>query len=316
MACRGLTERGRRGRFGLAAEPASVIGVFGPTASGKSAVAEAVADRLGTEVVSADAMQVYSGLPILTNQPARPTRLVSIRELDETMSVGEYEGLAHAVIDELVRANGVAVVAGGTGLYLRAALTTLDLPPAPPAGLRSEIERLVDELGPLGAHAHLAELDARAAATVHRNDHRRVVRALELAAMGRSLAPAEGRLWTADMRHPTLLVGLDLDLDHLEERIRRRAEEMISRGALSEALAAPAASVTAIHVIGLAELRELDVDAALEAIVRRTRRYAAYQRKWLRRLPLDLTIDGALPAADLADQIVAASGHGAVAGTV
>ena len=83
----------------------AVIAVFGPTASGKTAVAEEVADRLGTEVVSCDAMQVYRGLPILTNQPSRPTALVGIRDLDEEMSVGAYASLAHTAIDELVGAN-------------------------------------------------------------------------------------------------------------------------------------------------------------------------------------------------------------------
>ena len=82
----------------------AVIAVFGPTASGKTAVAEAIADRLGTGVVSCDALQVYRGLPILTNQPSRPTALVGIRDLDEEMSVGAYATLAHEAIDELVGA--------------------------------------------------------------------------------------------------------------------------------------------------------------------------------------------------------------------
>ena len=113
-----------------AGERVEVIAIFGPTASGKTAVAEAVAGALGTEVVSADAMQVYRGLPILTNQPERPTRLVGIRSLDEEMSLGAFAVLAHEAIDELVAENGTAVVAGGTGLYLRAALADLDVPPA------------------------------------------------------------------------------------------------------------------------------------------------------------------------------------------
>ena len=108
-----------------------VFAVFGPTASGKSEVAEGLAERLSTEVVSADALQVYRGLPTLTNQPATPTRLVAIRELTEQMSVGEYARLAHDAIDELVAARGAVVVAGGTGLYLRAALADMRLPPAP-----------------------------------------------------------------------------------------------------------------------------------------------------------------------------------------
>jgi tRNA dimethylallyltransferase len=130
-----------------------VVAIFGPTASGKSDVAELVADRLGTEVVSADALQVYRGLPILTNQPARPTRLVAVRELSHEMSVGEYARLAHAAIDELVDANGAAVVAGGTGLYLRAALVDLGLPPPPAADARRRWEAAYDA-DPAAAHAH------------------------------------------------------------------------------------------------------------------------------------------------------------------
>src|SRR5687767_1067848 len=95
--------------------PYEVVAIFGPTASGKSAIARLVASALRTEVVSADALQVYRGLPILTNQPAEPTRLVAIRELADTMSVGEYATLAHEAIDDLVDRHGAAVVAGGTG---------------------------------------------------------------------------------------------------------------------------------------------------------------------------------------------------------
>ena len=118
-----------------------VIAIFGPTASGKSVVAEAVADELGTEVVSADAMQVYRGLPILTNQPRRPTRLVAIRSLGEEMSVGAYAALAHEAIDDLVATAGSVVVAGGTGLYLRAALGELDVPPPAAPEVRARVER-------------------------------------------------------------------------------------------------------------------------------------------------------------------------------
>ena len=113
-----------QGRGGL------VLAVFGPTASGKSAVAEALAERIPGEVVSADSMQAYRGLPILTNQPARPTRLVGIWPLDHEGSVGEYQRLAHAAIDEVFAAGRTPIIAGGTGLYLRAALAELNLPPA------------------------------------------------------------------------------------------------------------------------------------------------------------------------------------------
>src|SRR5205809_7400342 len=97
-----------------------VLAVFGPTATGKTAVAQRLADELATEVVSADALQVYRGLTILTNQPSRPMRLVGIRDLSETMSVGESARLAHDETDALVARTGGPVVARGTGLFLRA----------------------------------------------------------------------------------------------------------------------------------------------------------------------------------------------------
>src|SRR3954470_14574196 len=109
-----------------------VIGIFGPTASGKTAVAELVADRLRGAGGSADSMQAYSGVPVITAQPARPTGLVAIWPLSHEGSVGEYAELAHAEIDGLLAQGRAPVVAGGTGLYFRAALADLDIPPSPP----------------------------------------------------------------------------------------------------------------------------------------------------------------------------------------
>ena len=129
-----------------------VLAIFGPTASGKTAVAEAVAERIPAELVSADAMQVYRGLPILTNQSEHPTRLVGFVGLDETFSVAEYQPLAHAEVDEILAAGRTPVVVGGTGLYLRAALADMDLPPPPAPGSRERFEALYDELGAEGAH--------------------------------------------------------------------------------------------------------------------------------------------------------------------
>jgi tRNA dimethylallyltransferase len=282
-----------------------VVAVFGPTASGKSDVAEIVADRLGTEVVSADALQVYRGLPILTNQPARPTRLVAMRDLSEEMSVGEYARLAHAAIDELVDTKGAAVVAGGTGLYLRAALVDLELPPAPSDAARRRWEAAYDA-DPAAAHARLAELDTAAATAVHPHDRRRVVRALELAEVGASLAPGEDRLWSEEMRRPSLVAGLEVPTARLEERIVRRVEAMLAAGAIEEARSARAAGIsrTAEKALGLRELAELPPAEAFEQIVVRTRRYAAYQRKWMRRIPGIVMIDAERPASEVADAIL------------
>jgi tRNA dimethylallyltransferase len=286
-----------------------VIAIFGPTASGKSRVAEELAARLGTEVVSADAMQVYRGLPVLTNQPDTPTRLVAIKDLGAEMSVGEYGALAHHAVDELVEASGSAVVTGGTGLYLRAALADLSLPPPPEQGLRARVEELYDASA-AGAYARLSALDSRAAATVHPNDRRRVVRALELAEAGTSLIPEHDRLWSEEYRRPTRVVGLDVPPDTLERRIRARTQQMFARGVVDEVRQALQGRVsrTAEKALGLSELSRLPPDEALERIVVRTRRYAAYQRKWMRRIPGIVMIDADRDTSEVVDAILEVAG--------
>jgi tRNA dimethylallyltransferase len=272
-----------------------VFAIFGPTASGKSAVAQALADALGTEVVSADSMQVYRGLPILTNQPERGTRLVALWPLDHEASVGEFAGLAQAAIDELVEDRGAAVVAGGTGLYLRAALAELQLPTAVSPAIRTRWEQEYDA-DPGGVYATLESRDPAAAARVHRNDRRRVVRALELAEAGASLAPGDDRLWAEDTRRPTLIAGLELAPDELERRIVERTADMFRKGVVEEvrrALASGAVSRTAGQALGLREIAELPPDEAQEAVLQRTRQYAAYQRKWMRRIPGIVMIEAA-----------------------
>ncbi len=278
-----------------------VVAVFGPTASGKTAVAEALADRIPAELVSADAMQVYQGLPVLTNQPARPTRLVALWPLDHDASVGEYQRLAHETIDEILAAGRTAIVVGGTGLYLRAALSDLELPPR---GARERWQELYEREGPVRAHALLAERDPEAAAGIHPNDRRRVVRGLELAELGESLAGS--RLWGEDHRHPTTVVGLDVPKDVLERRIVERTRAMFEAGAAEEARAALAGplSATARKVLGLDEAASLPREEAIEAIVVRTRRYAAYQRKWMRRIPGLVTVRADRPPAEVADEIL------------
>jgi tRNA dimethylallyltransferase len=283
-----------------------VLALFGPTASGKSAVAEALAGRIDAEIVSADAMQAYRGLPILTNQSERPTRLVGIWALDHEGSVGEYERLAHAAIDEILAAGRVPIVAGGTGLYLRAALAELELPPAPPTGARARWERLYDEEGPEHAHAALAGRDPAAATALHPNDRRRVVRALELAEAGASLRPARDRLWTEETRHPTLIVGLDVAPAILAERIEERTRAMVGRGVVAEARAALAGdlSSTAQKTMGLEDFATLPAEEAVAAVARKTRQYAAYQRKWLRRLPGAVSVSAVRPPEATADAIL------------
>jgi tRNA dimethylallyltransferase len=285
----------------------TVIGIFGPTASGKSAVAAAVAARIPAEVVSADALQVYRGLPILTNQPSEPTRMVAIWPLDHEASVGEYAPLAHAAIDEILGAGLTPLVVGGTGLYLRAALADLSLPPAPAPGARERWDGFYEERGAAAAHARLADLDPAAAAAVHRNDRHRVVRALELAEGGASLRPSRDRLWAGETRRPTAIAGLDVPKEVLERRIAERTRAMFEAGVEEEvrrALAGPISS-TAQQALGLAEIATLPRERAIEALILRTRRYAAYQRKWMRRVPGIAMVGADRPPGEIADDIVA-----------
>jgi tRNA dimethylallyltransferase len=284
----------------------TVIGIFGPTASGKSRAAEALVERIPSELVSADAMQVYRGLPILTNQSSYPTRLVGIWPLDQEASLGAYAPLAHAAIDEILASGRTPVVVGGTGLYLRAALAELELPPSPEPGVRERWQQFYDD-DPGAAHERLTEVDPPAAAAVHQNDRRRVVRALELAEAGASLAPDTDRLWAEATRHPTVIVGLDVPKETLERRIEERTRAMFDAGVEEEvqrALAGPL-SVTARKTLGLDEVADLQRDEAIGAIVVRTRRYAAYQRKWMRRIPGLVMVDADRPPGDIADDIVA-----------
>jgi tRNA dimethylallyltransferase len=271
-----------------------IIALFGPTGVGKTAVALALSGLLRERgehpvVVSADALQVYAGLETLTGvaTPAERAglehRLVSFLPIDATFSVGQYAELAHAEIDGLLASGRRPLVVGGTGLYLRAALTELDLRPPPPEGVR---ERWSGELQKLGAprlHAQLIERAPWAADRIDPNDRQRIVRALELLDLG-ELEPPEGpsQLWGSELRHPTLLVGLTMQREALYAAIDARVESMIAAGAAEEVRRAHAggASETARKGLGFQELLSGDV----EGMKRRTRNYAKRQLTWMRKL--------------------------------
>ncbi len=277
----------------------SVVGLFGPTASGKTAVAEALAHRIPAEIVSADSMQAYHGLPLLTNQGAG--RLVGIWPSDRQRTLGEYQELAHAAIDEALAAGRTPIVVGGSGLYFRAALADLELPPHVPEGDRARWERLYDRFGGQAAHTLLRERGRSAAEQVHPNDCKRVIRALELWSAGASLVPATSRLWTMTTRHPTAVVGLDVPRELLDQRIVERTRAMFERGVEREVRDA---GEIVPQVLGLQAIRTLPRDEAEAEIVRMTRRLAAYQRKWMRRIPGVVMVDAGQPVEKVADAIL------------
>jgi tRNA dimethylallyltransferase len=275
-------------------------------------VARAICALTPAEVVSADAAALFRGLEVLTAAD-ESARLVSLFDLEHDVSVGEFQRLAHAAIDEVLAAGRTPVVTGGSGLYLRAALADIQLPPPPAPGARERWDAVYDEGAP-EAHALLAELDPEAASRVHANDRRRVVRALELVEAGSSLAG--DALWSAETRHPTVVFGLDLPDDALDARIGTRAAEMLEHGVVAEARAAleRPLSASARKVMGLVDFAELEPDEAREALVANNRRLVRYQRKWLRRLPGLVPVDANRPAEDVAAEIVAvARGRGMLA---
>ncbi|HEU4976678.1 MAG TPA: tRNA (adenosine(37)-N6)-dimethylallyltransferase MiaA [Baekduia sp.] len=283
--------------------PQPVLALFGPTGVGKTELAIAIAERLRARdarpvAVSADALQVYRGLEVLTGVASPEERaqlehrLVSFLAVTETFSVAQYAELAHAEIDTLLDEGATPIVVGGTGLYLRAALAELDLRPPPTPGVRERLLADVEVRGPEAVHAELAARAPAVAAGIDPRDRHRIVRALELEAQGALAAPApENRLWTRDTRHPTRLIALGMERAELHARIDARVDAMVAAGAADEVRAADAAgaSKTARKALGFDELLRGDVDAMKV----RTRRYARRQVTWLRKLPdvehVDLT---------------------------
>ncbi len=250
--------------------------------------------------ISADALQVYEGLPILTGaateaeQEKLEHRLLGFVPINKTFSVGEFMSLAHREIDAALEAGKRPIVIGGTGLYLRAALSDLDLKPPPPADLRRRLEEEADTVGPEVMHARLAHRAPQAAEKVPPGDRSRVIRLLELLEMGAledEEPQVESQLWTEETRHPTLLVGLTMDRVELYERIERRVDAMVGAGVLEEVKAAheAGASATARKALGFEDLLAGDIDA----MKRRSRQYARRQLTWMRKLPnarlLDVT---------------------------
>jgi tRNA dimethylallyltransferase len=276
--------------------------LFGATALGKTDVAVALAERLRAEIVVADSMQVYEGLPIVTNQPDEAQRARARHHLfgfvppQREFTVAEYAREAHTVIDGLRREGRAVIVEGGSGLYLRAALGDLEFAAPPDAALRRELEErwqrdpggVVDELRLLDP-AGLARLDA--------SNPRRVIRALEAVLVSGAPLPATGRerLWRPGERYAHTLVALvpDDDREALKARIEARVDEMLVGGAAEEVAHAREGgpiSRTALQAIGVRELGavldgDLSPGEAAARMKARTRALARRQLTWMRKLP-------------------------------
>jgi tRNA dimethylallyltransferase len=267
------------------------VAIFGPTAAGKTGVAMGLADLLrerGEEpvAVNCDSIQVYRGLETLSGAVTAEEaerlehRLVGIIGPHEEFSAGRYAELAHREIDALLRTERRPIVVGGTGLYLRAALSELEMRPPVPAEVRAQVEQ---ELAERGTEAIHAELPEELASGVHPNDRKRVARLTELMRLGIAPHASSEGLWTERLRHPTVLVGLTLDRSELQQRIDARVDAMVAAGAAAEVARAVRSGVsrTAGAAIGFQELLAGDVPAMKRA----QRAYARRQLTWMRRMP-------------------------------
>ena len=292
-----------------------VVAVVGPTATGKTALAVALAQRLGGEVVNADSMQLYRGMDIGTAKPDAaeragvPHHLLDVWHVRMPASVAEYRDLARAEIDRLRAAGTVPLLVGGSGLYVRAVLDELDFPGTDPA-LRARLEEELAAVGPARLHARLAGLDPAAAAGVLPSNGRRIVRALEVIEL--TGGPFTARLPEPRLHYPVVGVALDREPTELDERIALRVERMWAAGFVAEVEALAADGLregpTASRALGYAQvLAQLDgrltPAEAKERTVSTTRRFVRRQRSWFRRDASLTWLDAARP--DLVDAAAA-----------
>lgn len=274
-----------------------MICVVGPTASGKSALADLVALELGSPVVSVDAMQVYRGMDVGTAKTPvseRPVPLLMVDVVDpsEDYSVRLFRDEARRCVDEVLSSGHVPVLCGGTGLYLNAVIDEMEFPSGERGDARrADYERLASELGPTRLHALLAERDPESAEIIHPNNVRRVVRALEMLDEGASYARHHEGLHQRAAHYDALIWGLTMGRERLYARIDARVDKMMEDGLLDEVTGLAARGLTtdstAGQAIGYKELLEAlagrcSVEEAVELIKRRSRRYAKRQLSWFR----------------------------------
>lgn len=278
--------------------PGPVVCVVGPTASGKSAVAELVAERLGGPVVSVDAMQVYRGMDVGTAKtPAAdrraPLLMVDVVDPLEDYSVRLFQRDARACVDDALRRGVTPVLAGGTGLYLDAVIDEMEFPSGERGtASRERYEALAAERGAERLHALLAERDPESAALIHPNNVRRVVRALEMLDDGVSYARHHEGLHRRAPHYDARIWGLTMSRERLYARIDERVDRMVSQGLVEEvarlARRGLTPGTTAGQAIGYKEVLaalagETTLDEAVELVKLRSRRYAKRQLSWLRR---------------------------------
>ncbi len=281
----------------VSADVTRVVAVVGPTAAGKSALAVRLALELGGEVINADSMQLYRGMDIgtakLTADERRgvPHHLLDVWDVRQTANVADYQCLAGAVIEDITVRGRVPILAGGSGLYIRAALGDLNFPGTDPAA-RERLEAELAALGPAALHARLSAVDPAAAASILPSNGRRIVRALEVIEL--SGAPFTATLPNYESSRPAAQIGVRVPRDELDRRIAVRVDQMWAAGFQAEVRDLEEVGLrdglTASRALGYAQMLrhlagEWALEQAREETVRATKRFARRQESWFRRDP-------------------------------
>ena len=278
----------------------NIICIAGPTASGKTALAVSLAKEFNGEVVSCDSMQVYRRMDIGTAKPAMderqgiPHHMIDVAEPDEDFSVSRYCAMAAPIVDEILARGKIAVIAGGTGLYMDALIQGNDFAPFPSTGVRENLEQQAHEQGIQLLYDRLSEIDPEAAARLHLGDQKRIIRALEVyLETGETITAHNRKTQLLPPRYSPLWLGLDFEhRAELYHRIDRRVGLMLEMGLIDEIQGLLSSGIppkcTAMQAIGYKEFvaalnGEATVEEAADQVRQSSRRYAKRQLTWFRR---------------------------------
>lgn len=283
-----------------------IIIIAGPTAVGKTDFAIWLAEKLGTEIISADSMQVYQYMDIGTAKPDALQQqrvkhhLIDLVRPDQDFSVADYQQLFDKTVDDFNRNGRVPLVVGGTGLYIRASIQSFALENSaqPNPELRNRYKELLDTYGNEYLHQKLAQVDPEAAGRIHPNDTVRIIRALEVFEL--TGTPISKLQTKHGLKYPVIYIFLDRDRDELYERINRRVDLMLEQGLLEEVKQllnmGYSADLKPMQGLGYKQLidyleERLSLNEAVEQMKQKTRNYAKRQITWFKREPLDYSIN-------------------------
>ena len=283
--------------------PPKILVIVGPTASGKTRMAVELAQRHNGEVISADSMQIYRTMDIGTAKPTQeemggiPHHMIDVADPEEDFSVARYVEMAARCVDDVLARGKLPIVAGGTGLYIDSLLSGRTFAPfSPDSALRGELEQEMADKGGAAMLEELAKVDPEAAQRLHPNDHKRIIRALEVyRSTGKTITQHNRETQAIPPRYDALTIGLAFqDRQAMWRRIDQRVDEMVAAGLEDEVRRLLTSGIspkcTAMQAIGYKEFTqalsgEMTWQEAAEVVKLRSRQYAKRQLTWFGRNP-------------------------------